>query len=82
MNRLHPRNTKKRDKKFANRAVINIYFDSKRKLSTDSVMKDKVKTFKKDRKIILNKVKALKEILFQKCKICYSEAATETCSGK
>ena len=40
-------------------------------------MKDKVKTFKKDRKIIQNKVKTLKEILFQKCKICYSEAATE-----
>ena len=28
---------------------INIYFDSKRKISTDSVMKDKVKPFKKDK---------------------------------
>ena len=35
--------------KFANHAVINIYFNKKRKLSTDSVMKDKVKTFKKDK---------------------------------
>ena len=35
--------------KFANRAVTNIYFDNKKKLSTDSVVKDKVKTFKKDK---------------------------------
>ena len=40
---------KEKGQKFANRAVINIYFDNKRKLSTDSVIKDKVKTFKKDR---------------------------------
>ena len=40
---------KEKRQKFANRAVINIYFDNKRKLSTDSVMKDKVKTFKKDK---------------------------------
>ena len=40
---------KEKGQKFANRAVINIYFDNKRKLSTDSVMKDKVKTFKKDK---------------------------------
>ena len=30
---------------FANRAVINIYFNNKRKLSIDSVMKDKVNIF-------------------------------------
>ena len=40
---------KEKGHKFANRAVINIYFNNKRKLSTDSVMKDKVKTFKKDK---------------------------------
>ena len=40
---------KEKGQKIANRAVIKIYFDSKRKLSTDSVMKDKVKTFKKDK---------------------------------
>ena len=40
---------KEKGQKFANRAVINIYFDNKRKLSTDSVMKNKVKTFKKDK---------------------------------
>ena len=40
---------KEKGKIFASRAVINIYFDNKRKLSTDSVMKDKVKTFKKDK---------------------------------
>ena len=36
--------------KFVNCAVINIYFNNKRKkFSTDSVMKDKVKTFRKDK---------------------------------
>ena len=40
---------REKGQKFANREVINIYFDNKRKLSTDSVMKDKVKTFKKDK---------------------------------
>ena len=40
---------KEKRQKFANRAVINIYFNNKRKLSTDSVMKDKIKTFKKDK---------------------------------
>ena len=59
---------KEKRQKFVRRAVINIYFDNKRKLSTDSVMKDKAKT--------------LKKILFQKYKICFPEAATETCSGK
>ena len=39
--------TQRKGTKFASRAVINIYFNNKRKLSTDSVMKDKVKTFKK-----------------------------------
>ena len=38
---------KEKGQKFANHAVIN--FDNKRKLSNDSVMKDKVKTFKKDK---------------------------------
>ena len=46
LNHLH----QEKGQKFANRAVINIYFNSKRKLSTDSVMKDKVKTPKKDKK--------------------------------
>ena len=40
---------KEKWQKFASRAVINIYFDKKRRLSTDSVMEDKVKTFKKDK---------------------------------
>ena len=40
---------REKGQKFANRAVINIYFDKKRKLNTDSVMKHKVKTFKKDK---------------------------------
>ena len=40
---------KEKGQKFTNRAVINIYFNNKRKLSTDSVIKDKVKTFKKDK---------------------------------
>ena len=40
---------KEKGQKFANRAVINIYFDNKRKLGVDSVIKDKVKTFKKDK---------------------------------
>ena len=40
---------KEKGQKSANRVVINIYFDNKRKLSTDSFMKDKVKTFKKDK---------------------------------
>ena len=61
LNRFHVRNTKNGHKS-ANPAVINNYFNSKRKLSTDSVMKDKVKSFKKDKeKIILNKVKTFKE---------------------
>ena len=38
---------KKKGQKIANLAVINIYFDSKRKLGTDSVLKDKVKHLKK-----------------------------------
>ena len=39
---------KEKGPKLANRAVMNIYFvNNKRKLSTDSVMKGKVKTFKK-----------------------------------
>ena len=40
---------KEKGQKFANRAVMNIYSDNRGKLSTDSVMKDKVKTFKKDK---------------------------------
>ena len=40
---------KEKGQKLANRAVINIYFNNKRKLSTDFVIKDKVKTFKKDK---------------------------------
>ena len=40
---------KEKGQKSANRIVINIYFDNKRTLSTDSVMKDKVKTFKKEK---------------------------------
>ena len=40
---------KEKGQKFANRVIINIYFNSKRKLNTDSVMKDKAKTFKKDK---------------------------------
>ena len=35
---------KEKGQKFAYRRVINIHFNNKRKLSTDSVMKDKVKT--------------------------------------
>ena len=38
---------KEKEQNFANRAVINIHFNNKRKSSTDSVMKDEVKTFKK-----------------------------------
>ena len=34
------------------------------------------------RQLILNKVETLKEILFQKCRTCFSEAATETSFGK
>ena len=45
LNRLHARNTKKRDKHL--RVVTNIYFNNKRKLSSESVMKDKAKTEKK-----------------------------------
>ena len=41
--------TQRKGIKFANRAVTNIYFNNKRKLSTDAVMKDKVKTFIKDK---------------------------------
>ena len=50
---------KEKGQKFASRAVINIYFNNKRKkLSADSVMKDKVKKkIKRQRKIILNKAK-------------------------
>ena len=44
-----PGTQRKDGEKFANRAVISIYFNNKRKLSTDSVMKDKAKTFKKDK---------------------------------
>ena len=40
---------KEKEQKFANRATINIYLNNKRKLSTDSVMKDEVKTFKKEK---------------------------------
>ena len=40
---------KEKGQKFAGGAVINIYFNNKRKLTTDSVMKGKVKTFKKDK---------------------------------
>ena len=40
---------KGKQQKYTNRAVINIYFNNKRKLSTDSVMKHKVKTFRKDK---------------------------------
>ena len=36
-------------KKLNTGIYINIYFDKKRKLSPDSAMKDKVKTFKKDK---------------------------------
>ena len=39
---------KEKVQKFANRPVINICFDNNRNLSADSVMKDKVRTFKKD----------------------------------
>ena len=39
-------------------------------------MKGKVKTFKKDKeKNISKEIKTLKEIMFRKCKICFSEAA-------
>ena len=41
---------KEKGKKFANHAVINIYFiNNKRMISTDSVMKDKEKIFKKNK---------------------------------
>ena len=40
---------KEKGQKTGNRAVINIHFNNKRNVSTDSVMKDKVKTFKKDK---------------------------------
>ena len=40
---------KEKGQKSANRAVTNIYFNNKRKLSTDFVMKDKIKTIKKDK---------------------------------
>ena len=40
---------KENGQKFSSRAIKNIYFDKKRTLSTDSVMKDKVKAFKKDK---------------------------------
>ena len=41
--------SQRRGTKFANGAVINIYLNNKRKLSTDSVMKDIVKTFKENK---------------------------------
>ena len=34
-------------KRFCNRAVINVFFNNKRKLSTDSTVPDGVKAFKK-----------------------------------
>ena len=40
---------KEKGQKFDSRAVTNIYFNNKWKLSTESVLKDKVKTFKKDK---------------------------------
>ena len=40
---------KEKGQNSANRAVINIYFDNKRKLTTDSVIINKVKTFEKDK---------------------------------
>ena len=40
---------KEKGQKLVNRTVTNIYFNNKRKLCTDSVLKDKVKTFKKDK---------------------------------
>ena len=40
---------KEKGQKFPNPVVTNIYFDNKRKVCTDSVMKGKVKTFKKDK---------------------------------
>ena len=74
---------KEKGQKFVNCAVISVYFNNQTKLSTDSLWKIKEKHLKKTkREIILNKVKTLKEILFQRYKICFSEAATETCSGK
>lgn len=38
---------KEKGQKLANRIITNIYFNNKRKQSTDTVMKDKVKSFKK-----------------------------------
>ena len=73
---------KEKGQKFANRAVINIYFNNKRILSNYSVMKYWKHLKKIKRKIVPNKVKTLKEISFQKCEICFLEAATETCFGK
>ena len=46
---------KEKGQKLANRAVINIYFNKKRRLSTDSVMKDKIKTFKRDKEKNISK---------------------------
>ena len=40
---------KEKGPKSASRTAINIYFNNKRKLSTDAVVKDKVKTFKRDK---------------------------------
>ena len=40
---------KEKGQKLVNRAVTNIYFNNNKKLCTDSVLKDKVKTFKKDK---------------------------------
>ena len=34
---------------FANRVISNIFLNNKRKLSTDSVLVDTIKSFKKDR---------------------------------
>lgn len=44
-------------------------------------MKDKVRSFKKKlRKVIISELKTLKGMFFQKCKICFSEPAIESCS--
>ena len=41
--------TQRKGKKIANRVVINIYFNNKRKLNTDSLKKHKVKSLKKNK---------------------------------
>lgn len=63
---------KQKGQKFANRAIINIYFNNKRNLNTDSAIKDRIKIFKKrQRKIILNKVKIIKECYFRNLKMFF-----------